>query len=217
MIVASRFLPRQAINTHAVLVCDDDVEVDAKTVEFAFRIWGTKPDHLIGLFGRSHDIDLSRKEWVYTVHPNRYSIVLTKFMMMKRDYLFKYSCHGGEVMSNMRMVVDKMQNCEDLLMNFVVADEINEGPILVGAERAIRDYGDSRNEGKMREELREVGLSSRKGDHRKRRGQCIREFHKVMGRMPLRYSYGKLVNSVSEQALCDKGGGRLVFCDQFDV
>ncbi|KAL3747712.1 hypothetical protein ACJRO7_016506 [Eucalyptus globulus] len=213
----ARFLPRPlAIETRAVLVCDDDVEVDAKSVEFAFRVWGSNPDRMVGMFGRSHDMDLARKEWIYTVHPDRYSIVLTKFMLLKTQYLFSYSCGGGVAGARMRRVVDEMSNCEDILMNFVVADEINAGPVLVGAKR-VRDYGDPRNDGgssEDRDEVRDAGLSRRRGEHRKRRGHCIREFHKAMGRMPLRYSYGKMVNSVGEQGLCNKGG-QLVLCDQF--
>ncbi|KAH0920512.1 hypothetical protein HID58_028172 [Brassica napus] len=46
--------------------------------------------------------------------------------------------------------------------------------------------------------VREVGLSSRRVEHRKRRGKCIREFHRVLGKIPLMYSYGKVVNSVGE-------------------
>lgn len=122
-------------------------------------------------------------------------------------------------MEEARGVVDRMRNCEDILMNFVVAEEGAGGPVLVGAEK-VRDWGDARNEGVgvVREEaegegVTEVGLSSRRRDHRKRRGECIREFHRILGRMPLMYSYGKVVNSVGEQGLCEKGG-KLVFCDQ---
>lgn len=121
-------------------------------------------------------------------------------------------------MEEARGVVDRMRNCEDILMNFVAAEEGGGGPVLVGAEK-VRDWGDARNEGAVvgggeeREGVREVGLSSRRRDHRKRRGECIREFHRILGRMPLRYSYGKVVNSVGEQGLCEKGG-KLVFCDQ---
>jgi alpha-1,4-N-acetylglucosaminyltransferase EXTL3 len=86
----------------------------------------------------------------------------------------------------------------------------------------VRDWGDARNDGDGGRGLkdgegrrvREVGLSSRRREHRKRRGDCLREFHKVLGRMPLRYSYGKVVNSVGEQGRCLKGG-KLVFCDQY--
>ena len=58
-----------------------------------------------------------------------------------------------------------------------------------------------------------MGLSNRIGEHRQSRGQCINEFHIVFGRIPLRYSYDKVVNFVCEQELCRKGG-KLVFCDQ---
>lgn len=218
-----RFLPRSSIETQAVLICDDDVEVDHKSFHFAFRIWRSNPDNLIGFFVRSHDLDLSSRKWIYTVHPDKYSIVLTKFMILKSQNLFEYSCKGGSNMSEMRKTVDRMQNCEDILMNFVVADQANKGPILVGAER-VRDWGDARNdenddgrlesENGARKSVKAVGLSSRRGEHRKRRGECIREFHKLLGRMPLRYSYGKVVNSVGEQGLCMKRG-KLVFCDQY--
>ncbi|XP_017411644.1 glycosyltransferase family protein 64 C3 [Vigna angularis] len=206
----NRFLPRpDHISTDAVLICDDDVEVDSKSLEFAFRVWEKNPNRLVGLFARSHDIDLNRREWVYTVHPDRFSIVLTKFMLLRARYLFLYTCVGGAGMARARGIVDAVRNCEDVLMNLVVAEEAQVGPLLVGAKR-VRDYGDARNDGE--EEVR-VGLSSRKGEHRKRRGWCIGEFHRVLGRMPLRYSYGKVVDDVGEQGLCYKGG-KIVFCDQ---
>ncbi|CAO2816610.1 unnamed protein product [Amaranthus hypochondriacus] len=216
----SRFLPRRWIKTRGVLVCDDDVEVDRKSMEFSFRIWQVNQDRLIGLFGRSHGLDLKRKEWIYTVHQDKYSIVLTKFMILNVEYLYLYSC-GSEGLERkfmeLRGIVDNMHNCEDILMNFVISNAVGRGPILVGAGR-VRDWGDARNErviGKREKEV-DVGLSSIKrglGEHRKKRGECIREFHRVLGRMPLRYSYGKVVNSVSEQGLCDKNG-KLVPCDQ---
>ncbi|KAJ1398859.1 Nucleotide-diphospho-sugar transferase [Sesbania bispinosa] len=199
------------IHTDAVLVCDDDVEVDGASFEFAFRVWSANRHRLVGLFARSHDVDLNRKEWIYTVHPDRYSIVLTKFMLVRSEYLYRYTGEGGPIMAQLRSAVDSVRNCEDILMNFMVADLTNVGPILVGARR-VRDYGDARNEGDDGE-VSVVGLSGRKGEHTKRRGWCITEFHRVLGRMPLRYSYGKVVDSVGEQGLCHKGG-KLVFCDE---
>ncbi|KAK6927779.1 Glycosyl transferase 64 domain [Dillenia turbinata] len=207
----NRFLPRPSfITTRAVLICDDDIEIDTKSFEFAFKIWSSQQNSLVGFFARSHDLDLTHKTWIYTVHPDKYSIMLTKFMIMKTEYLYKYSCEGGEAMREMREVVERMGNCEDILMNLVVAETTKKGPVLVGAEKA-RDWGDARNEEGGKGE-REVGLSSRRGEHRKRRGECIREFHRVWGKMPLVYSYGKIVSGVGEQGLCIKGGN-LVFCD----
>ncbi|KAL7609890.1 hypothetical protein Lser_V15G10560 [Lactuca serriola] len=222
----ARFLPRPWISTRAVLICDDDIEVDPKSIQFAFEIWRSRsnnPEQLVGLFARSHELDLTSRTWIYTVHPNRYSILLTKFMLMKTEYLYEYSCEGGESMAQARSIVDEMGNCEDILMNFVAANKTDMGPVLVGAKR-VRDWGDARNEGVRRrgrglraagEEVA-VGLSSRKKGHRRRRGDCIKEFHRVLGKMPLTYSYGKMVDSIGEQGLCEKGG-KLVFCDQQTV
>ncbi|GKB32531.1 glycosyltransferase family protein 64 C3 [Tanacetum coccineum] len=207
----ARFLPRAWITTRAVVICDDDVEIDPKTIEFAFKMFLNNKEKLVGLFVRSHEFDLMTRGWIYTVHPDRYSILLTKFMLMSSEYLYKYSCEGGELMAKARLIVDEMRNCEDVLMNFVVANETNVGPVLVGGNR-VRDWGDARNDGGG--VVGAVGLSSRKKDHRKRRGECIQEFHRVFGKMPLRYSYGKVVDSVGEQGLCKKRG-KLVFCDRF--
>ncbi|QCD83890.1 hypothetical protein DEO72_LG2g4238 [Vigna unguiculata] len=110
----NRFLPRPShISTDAVLICDDDVEVDSKSLEFAFRVWEKNPNRLVGLFAQSHDIDLNRREWVYTVHPDRFSIVLTKFMLLRAHYLFLYTCVGGAGMARARGIVDGVRNCED--------------------------------------------------------------------------------------------------------
>lgn len=208
----SRFYPRDALDTRAVLICDDDVELDSKSINFAFNIWKSNPNRLIGFFARSHAYDLNSKAWIYTVSKDKYSIILTKAMIIKREYLWEYSCGGGKVNEELRRIVDAEKNCEDILMNFVVSDKVNAGPLLVEAER-VRDWGDARNEGWAGKEEREAGISSRRGQHRKRRGECIREFHRILGRMPLRYSYGKVVNSVGEQGLCEKSG-KLVFCDE---
>lgn len=94
-------------------------------------------------------------------------------------------------------------------MNFVGAMVSGGGPVLV--EGRVRDYGDLRNRGGG-EEVWSVGLSKRK-EHWERRGNCITEFHRLLGVMPLRYSYGKVVGGVGEQGVCSKGG-KLVFCDQ---
>ncbi|GAA0165152.1 glycosyltransferase [Lithospermum erythrorhizon] len=217
----ARFFPWDFIQTRGVLICDDDIHPDLNSIAFSFHVWKENPDKISGLFARSHAYDLAHKSWIYTMESRKYSIVLTKFMILKLDYLFKYSCGGGQEYVRLREIVDERNNCEDILMNVMVADEINRGPVLVAAEKGVRDFGDARNEGndnsaRVVEEsggVRAVGLSSRNGDHRKRRGDCISEFHMILGKMPLRYSYGKVADSIGEQGLCLKNG-KLVFCDQ---
>ncbi|CAA0814960.1 Glycosyltransferase family protein 64 C3 [Striga hermonthica] len=205
-----RFYPLETIRTRAVLICDDDVEPDPRSVSFVFAVWRSDPARAVGLFARSHAYDIASRTWIYTMEREKYSIVLTKFMIVNIKHLVTYSC--GREYQEARRIVEEMNNCEDILMNFVVAEENQRGPVLVGVRGGgVRDYGDARNDGA----LREVGLSSRRGEHRKRRGECIREFHRVLGRMPLKFSYGKMVDDVGEQGLCKKSG-KLVSCDQQD-
>nr|TKW11207.1 hypothetical protein SEVIR_6G218801v2 [Setaria viridis] len=144
-------------------------------------------------------------------------MVLTKFMVLGTDLLYKYSC--SPELAAARAVVDRERNCEDILMNFVAAEESSTGPVLVEAG-SIRDWGDPRNDvnagaGEDGGAMKDVGLSATGGlGHWEKRGECITEFHRLLGRMPLRYSYGKVMEAtIGEQGLCSKGG-RLVRCDQ---
>jgi alpha-1,4-N-acetylglucosaminyltransferase EXTL2 len=215
----SRFLPHPSIRTAAVAVADDDVLPDAAAISFAFAAWQQqqRPGSLVGFFPRSHRLDLARGGWAYAApQPGRYSMVLTKFMVLGVDLLRRYSC--SPELAAARAVVDRERNCEDILMNFVAAEASGEGPVLVEAG-SVRDWGDPRNDANAgagaAAEMKAVGLSSTGGvGHLEKRGECITEFHRLLGRMPLRYSYGKLVEAaVGEQGLCSKGG-RLVRCDR---
>lgn len=202
-----RFLPREAvIATQSVLVCDDDVEIDAEALCFALRVWAQHGGRrIVGFFARSHEFELDTGSWIYTVHPDRYSIVLTKLMIVATEYLFLYTC---EAPPGVKQFVEDNRNCEDIAMNFLVADRTGAGPLLVQGNP--RDWGDTRNSGGGG--VVDAALSNRE-DHRKFRGGCITEFHRLWGRMPLRYSYGVVGSKVHEQALCDKFGV-LVPCDQ---
>ncbi|XP_073010569.1 glycosyltransferase family protein 64 C3 [Typha latifolia] len=217
-----RFLPRPQILTRFVAVADDDVSVPHPSLSFAFSVFRSLPNPkpLVGFFPRSHDLDIPSRDWIYTVHRDRYSILLTKFVILTADLLREYSCDPA--LAAPRRWVDRQRNCEDILMNFVAARATGVGPVMVAAE-GVRDYGDPRNSVKdgaanlkaREEEIRRVGLSSRGGDgHWRKRGECIREFHRMLGMMPLRYSYGKVVEGVREQGLCSNGEGKLVLCDQ---
>ncbi|KAJ3677629.1 hypothetical protein LUZ60_003353 [Juncus effusus] len=217
-----RFLPFVSIRTRAVAISDDDISIPPPSLSFAFSLWQASSASLVGFFPRSHDLDISRREWMYTVHPDRFSILLTKFMILNKDYLFKYTC--SEKYAKARSFVDKERNCEDILMNFVVSMEGGSLPVLVDSG-GVRDYGDPRNRAEPQNttksigeegEVKKAGLSSRGEKHWKKRGECIREFHKLLGEMPLRYSHGKMVQGIKEPALCRKAG-KIVPCDQQDL
>ncbi|KAG0468393.1 hypothetical protein HPP92_017721 [Vanilla planifolia] len=202
-------LPSPLLRSRFVVIADDDVSPSAKILSLALSLASTRPRALIGFFPRSHAFDLQSRSWIYTIHRDRYSVMLTKLMVLRADYLHKYSCRPD--LAGARAVVDRERNCEDVLMNFVAAMETEEGPLLVGGR--VRDYGDPRNRGGGGEEPGiAVGLSARK-EHWERRGRCITEFHRLLGVMPLRYSYGMFVGEIRDQGVCRKGD-KVLFCDQ---
>lgn len=200
-----RFLPRPFLNTRAVLICDDDITLDPDDLKFAFQIWKENEDRIVGFSPRSHEYHLHSKSWIYTVHPDRYSIMLTKLMILATEFLYRYTC---DMPRGVKEYVDENMNCEDIAMNFLVASFTNRGPLLIDGKP--RDWGDTRNS--------VAGLStsalSAKKQHRKNRGDCITVFHQLWGTMPLRYSYGKAINNVEEQILCEKHGLLLPCNDQ---
>ncbi|PKA56594.1 alpha-1,4-N-acetylglucosaminyltransferase EXTL3 [Apostasia shenzhenica] len=209
-------LPTPILRSRFVAIADDDVAADPGTLSLALSLAARRPGSLHGFFARSHDLDLRSRSWIYSIHPDKYSIVLTKLMILHYEYLHKYTCWSR--LSAARVVVDRERNCEDILMNFLAAMESGEGPVLVDGR--VRDYGDPRNRGGGADgrlgsgdaEIERVALSARRA-HRERRGWCITEFHRRLGVMPLRYSYGRVVAAIREQGLCRKGG-KLVYCDQ---
>lgn len=74
----SRFLPHAAIETEAVLSLDEDTVLLTSEVNFAFLVWRSFPDRIVGYPPRSHFWDPLKRAWGYTSKwTNDYSIVLT--------------------------------------------------------------------------------------------------------------------------------------------
>ncbi|KAH0884897.1 hypothetical protein HID58_060993, partial [Brassica napus] len=57
----AKSLPRPSVDIRAVLICDDDVEVDKKSLEFALSVWKSNPDRLIGAWRRENDTVIAIK------------------------------------------------------------------------------------------------------------------------------------------------------------
>lgn len=191
-----RFRPRHYLKTRAVLICDDDITIDLEDLKFAFQIWKENDGRIVGFFPRSHEYQLHSKSWIYTIHHDRYSIMLTKLMILATEYLYLYTCAMPQ---GTKTYVDENMNCEDIAMNFLVANLTNQGPLMVNGKPT--DWGDIRH---SIPDFSSSALSAKK-QHRKNRGDCITDFHRLWDGMPLRYSYGKAINGLEEQVLCTDG------------
>lgn len=114
-----RFLPRQHVKTKAVMICDDDITVDSTNLEFALQVWRENQPRIVGFFPRAHSYALETQSWIYTKNQRKYSIMLTKIMILATEYLYRYSC---EMPAGVHEYVDKGMNCEDIAMNFLVSN-----------------------------------------------------------------------------------------------
>ena len=88
-----RFLPRPGIHTKVVVICDDDITADHASLAFALSAWQENQHRIVGFFPRAHVYNIEFKTWVYAKLPDKYSIMLTKFMLLHTEYLFRYTCH----------------------------------------------------------------------------------------------------------------------------
>ncbi|XP_052379531.1 exostosin-1-like isoform X9 [Oncorhynchus keta] len=76
--MSSRFSPHDVILTDAVLSLDEDSVLSTNEVDFAFIVWHSFPDRIVGYPARSHYWDGSKSRWGYTSKwTNQYSMVLT--------------------------------------------------------------------------------------------------------------------------------------------
>ena len=83
------------------------------------QVWRENQQRIVGFFPRAHSYQLDSHSWIYTKHQHKYSIMLTKIMILATDYLYRYTC---QMPTGIREYVDKGMNCEDIAMNFLVSN-----------------------------------------------------------------------------------------------
>uniref|UniRef100_A0A8D2NRY5 EXT1C protein n=1 Tax=Zosterops lateralis melanops TaxID=1220523 RepID=A0A8D2NRY5_ZOSLA len=76
--LSDRFFPFEAIQTDAVLSLDEDTSLSTSEVDFAFSVWRSFPERIVGFPTQSHFWDPEQGRWGYTSKwTNELSIVLT--------------------------------------------------------------------------------------------------------------------------------------------
>eukprot|EP00250_Pteridium_aquilinum_P000862 c11036_g1_i1 orf=563-1543(+) len=171
----TRFQPLDDLETNAVFSVDDDVLVTCDRLKFAFKVWLSAQDSMVGFVPRMH--------WRYGEHDSKlpkytyggwwsvwwtgtYSMVLSKCALFHRKYLDLYTNH---MPAQVRDYVTKTRNCEDIAMSFLVANTTKAAPIWVKGK--IFEIGSS-------------GISSLSG-HSEHRTACLNVFVDMYGHMPL--------------------------------
>ncbi|MEQ2187979.1 hypothetical protein GOODEAATRI_010253 [Goodea atripinnis] len=107
------------------------------SVDFAFTVWQSFPERIVGYPARSHFWDSSKERWGYTSKwTNDYSMVLTGAAIYHKYYHYLYTTY---LPASLRTMVDQMSNCEDILMNFLVSSVTKLPPIKVTQKKQYKE------------------------------------------------------------------------------
>ncbi|RWR80930.1 glycosyltransferase family 64 protein C4-like protein isoform X1 [Cinnamomum micranthum f. kanehirae] len=183
----NRFKPIQDLRTDAIFSVDDDVVVLCPTLDFAFTVWQSASDTMVGFVPRMHWLDEEKDGVAYYSYGGwwsvwwmgTYSMVLSKAAFFHRKYLDLYTF---KMPSSIHDYVTKERNCEDIAMSLLVANATGAPPIWVKGK--IHEIGAS-------------GISSLQG-HSNRRNKCLNDFISLYGTMPLISTNVKAVDAQHE-------------------
>lgn len=171
--LSNRFYPYEEIETEAILTIDDDiVMLTADELEFGYEVWREFPDRIVGFPSRTHVWDNATQQWKYESEwTNQISMVLTgaAFHHKYWSYLYTTSMPG-----NIKEWVDEHMNCEDIAMNFLVANVTSKAPIKVTPRKKFKCP-----------ECTNTEMLSSDLNHMMERSQCIDRFSSIYGSIPL--------------------------------
>ncbi|ALC42416.1 Ext2 [Drosophila busckii] len=172
--LSNRFYPYPEIETEAILTIDDDIiMLTTDELDFGYEVWREFPDHIVGFPSRIHVWDNATMRWHYESEwTNQISMVLTgaAFHHKYWSHMYTYAMPG-----KIKHWVDEHMNCEDIAMNFLVANITNNPPIKVTPRKKFKCP-----------ECTNTEMLSADLNHMRERSACIDRFAKIYGRMPLR-------------------------------
>jgi hypothetical protein len=120
----NRFKPDALIKTKAVFELDDDIMMTCDDVERGFKAWRENPSRMVGYYPRLIDgAPLKYRNERYARSRNGYNMILTGAAFMDNELAFAKYWSPDPATSQARAVVDELFNCEDILMNFVLANQ----------------------------------------------------------------------------------------------
>lgn len=180
-VMSSRFQPYDSIISDAVLSLDEDTVLSTTEVDFAFTVWQSFPERIVGYPARSHFWDNNKERWGYTSKwTNDYSMVLTGAAIYHRYYHFLYTHF---LPNSLKSMVDQLANCEDILMNFLVSAVTKLPTIKVTQKKQYKETM-----------MAQSSRASRWADpdHFAQRQTCMNKFASWFGGMPLVHSQMRL-------------------------
>ncbi|KAL4709682.1 hypothetical protein ACJJTC_007413 [Scirpophaga incertulas] len=171
--LSNRFYPYDEIETECQLTIDDDiVMLTPDELEFGFDVWREFPDRIVGFPSRLHVWDNVTYSWRYhSEWTNQISMVLTGAAFHHKIWSWYYT---HKMPAEIRRWVDDNFNCEDIAMNFLVANVTRKPPIKVTPRKKFKCP-----------ECTNTEMLSADARHMSHRSACIDRFAKIYGHMAL--------------------------------
>ncbi|XP_055602895.1 exostosin-2 [Uranotaenia lowii] len=172
--LSNRFYPYEEIETEAILTIDDDiVMLTSDELDFGYEVWREFPDRIVGFPSRTHVWDNATNRWRYESEwTNHISMVLTGAAFHHKYFSYMYT---NAMPGKIKEWVDEHMNCEDIAMNFLVANVTNKPPIKVTPRKKFKCPECTNNE-----------MLSADLNHMMERSACINRFAEIYGTMPLK-------------------------------
>lgn len=172
------------IKTEAVLMMDDDTLVSAYDVSFAFSVWQLFPSQIVGFVPRKHvaspsgifsygSFELQAPD---TGRGDKYSMILIGAAFFHKDYLRLFQ----ELPHPILEMIDQTQNCDDIAMNFLVANHTGTSSGVLVKAIDMRNLEKDAGTGY-------TGMWHR-AEHLLQRSYCLNKLTGIYGKMPLVYS-----------------------------
>ncbi|CAG7721914.1 unnamed protein product [Allacma fusca] len=170
--VSQRFITDGEVETDAVFSLDEDAVLSTDELDFAYIVWRSFPDRIVGYPTRSHYWDDPTELWKYSSKwTNDYSMVLAGGAIYHVYYNHLY---WNRVPPAASQLVESIQNCEDILMNMIVERITRKPPIKLTYKRSFKDLS--------------VRSSWNDPEHFKQRHNCVNQLAEIFGSVPLKRS-----------------------------
>lgn len=172
----NRFKPLSGPHTDAILSVDDDMLIPCDDLNLAFEVWRASPRSLVGYMPRIHlrqqDGKLVYRCWWRVWWHGVYSIILTKAAIMHHDF---FNLYTNKMPQGIRDLVDERRNCEDIAMQFLIANETGLPPIYVKGH--LEDKG----------ALNGISTSHNvvTAGHMSMRSDCLNDLEEIYTKLPL--------------------------------
>lgn len=190
----TRLYYHEEIETDAVLIMDDDMIANEYDIKVMLDTLSFYPSRLIGGFARHHLGSM----YFSTKAGEKYSMVITKMLMLHVNVLKLFTCNVPETMIR---EITARTNCEDIALNFVVSNATGEPP-LVSRLTEIYDYG-TRD-----------GISSH-SSHSYSRIACLSDFQSIYGDSCLKYTSHVVSSSLERRSARPLGMSLYLIWDNF--